>query len=59
LSSATHVAETADGGLKPPRLVASPAAATAPFPLRGPSAGVLREAKPLGGSVVGMFFRKK
>ena len=27
LSSATHVAETADGGWKPPRLVASPAAA--------------------------------
>jgi hypothetical protein len=25
-----------------------PAAAAAPFPLRGPSAGVLREANPLG-----------
>jgi hypothetical protein len=31
LSSATHVAETADGGWKPPRLVARPAAAAAPF----------------------------
>jgi hypothetical protein len=30
LSSATHVAETADGGLMPPRLVASPAAADLP-----------------------------
>jgi len=30
LSSATHVAEAADGGWKPPRLVASPAAAAAP-----------------------------
>ena len=30
LSSATHVAETADGGLMPPRLVASPAAVDLP-----------------------------
>ena len=31
LSSATHVAETADGGWKPPRPVASPAAAAEPI----------------------------
>jgi len=31
LSSATHVAEAADGGWKPPRLVANPAAAAEPF----------------------------
>jgi hypothetical protein len=43
LSSATHVAEAADGGWphrgasrKPPRLVASPAAAAAPFTLHPP-----------------------
>jgi len=30
LSSATHVAEAADGGWKPPRLVAAPATAGVP-----------------------------
>ena len=56
LSSATHGAETADGGLKPPRLVASPAAAAVPFTLPPAGAfggyfvGVLREAIPLGAS---------
>jgi len=62
LSSATHVAETADGGLSPkgmikqPRLVASPAAAAAPFAPFGraargmlPLRGRCREAIPLAG----------